>query len=115
MSNQAGEAWAQVGAEARTEHTSNMALMSVTPEVSQLEMSALKDVLSLKSSNMLVMAETSQWAMGPYFAMAEAALLVNSSRASSRAFRLAKAYGGGAGGGAGGGEGGGGKGARPGG
>ena len=41
-SNQAGEAWAQVGAEARTEHTSNMALMSVTPEVSQLEMSALK-------------------------------------------------------------------------
>ena len=103
------EAWAQVGAEARTEHTSNMAPMLVTPEVSQLEMSALKDVLSLKSSNMLVMAETSQWAMGPYFAMAEAALSVNSSRASSRAFRLAKAYGGGEGGGGeGGGEGGGG-------
>ena len=65
--------WIQVGTEARAEHTSNMWLMSVTPAVFQPEMSALKDVRSLKSSNMLVMAETSQWAMGPYSAMAEAA------------------------------------------
>ena len=67
------EAWIQVGAEARTEHTSNMKLMSVTPEVSQPEMSALKDAMFLKSSDMSVMAETSQSAMGPYTAMAEAA------------------------------------------
>ena len=101
------EAWIQVGAEARTEHTSNMKLMSVTPEVSQLEMSALKDVMSLKSSNMSVMAETSQWLMGPYCPMAEAALLLNSWAANLSAARLAKAY---AGGGEGGGEGGGGEG-----
>ena len=67
------EAWIQVGAEARTEHTSNMKLMSVTPAVFQPEMSALKDAMSFKSSDMSVMAETSQWAMGPYSAMAEAA------------------------------------------
>ena len=97
----------QVGAEARTEHTSNMKLMSVTPEVSQPEMSALKDVRSLKSSNMSVMAETSQWLMGPYCPMAEAALLLNSWAANLSAARLAKAY---AGGGEGGGEGGGGEG-----
>ena len=107
MSNQAGEAWTRVGAEARTEHTSNMKLMSVTPEVSQPEMSALKDVRSLKSSNMSVMAETSQWLMGPYCPMAEAALLLNSWAANLSAARLAKAY---AGGGEGGGEGGGGEG-----
>ena len=67
------EAWIQVGAEARMEHTSNMWLMSVTPAVFQPEMSALKDAMSLKSSDMSVMAETPQWAMGPYRAMAEAA------------------------------------------
>ena len=67
------EAWIQVGAEARTEHTSNMWLMSVTPAVFQPEMSALKDAMSLKSSDMSVMAETPQWAMGPYSAMAEVA------------------------------------------
>ena len=84
-----------------------MKLMSMTPAVFQLEMSALKDVMSLKSSDMSVMAETSQSAMGPYSAMAEAASSLNSSRAPSRAFRLAKAYGGGGegGGGEGGGEG----------
>ena len=98
------EAWIQVGAEART---SNMKLMSVTPAVFQPEMSALKDVRSLKSSNMSVMAETSQWLMGPYCPMAEAALLLNSWAANLSAARLAKAY---AGGGEGGGEGGGGEG-----
>ena len=67
------EAWIQVGAEARTEHTRNIWLMSVTPAVFQPEMSALKDAMFLKSSDMSVMAETPQWAMGPYSAMAEAA------------------------------------------
>ena len=49
-----------------------MALMSVTPEVSQLEMSALNWSNSEKSSDMLVTAETPQLEMGPYVAVAEA-------------------------------------------
>ena len=89
-----------------------MQLMLVTPEVFQPEMFALKDVRPVKTSDMSVMAETSQSAMGPYSAMAELASLLNSWAATFRAFRLAKEYGGGD---AGGGEGGGGKGARPGG
>ena len=44
--------------------------MSVTLEVSQLEMSALKFSNVLKSLYMSVIAETSQSAMGPYFLMA---------------------------------------------
>ena len=51
-----------------------MQLMLVTPEVFQPEMFALKDVRPVKTSDMSVMAETSQSAMGPYSAMAEAAL-----------------------------------------
>ena len=47
-----------------------MALMVVTLEVSQPEMSALKFVKPRKSSRMSVMVETSQLAMGPYVAMA---------------------------------------------
>merc|ERR1740124_1297160 len=47
-----------------------MAHMFVTLEVSQLEMSALKFCKLRKSSFMSVMAETSQSAMGPYFAIA---------------------------------------------
>jgi hypothetical protein len=86
--------------------------MLVTPEVFQPEMFALKYVRPVKSSDMSVMAETSQSAMGPYSAMAELASLLNSWAATFRAFRFAKEYGGGD---AGGGEGGGGKGARPGG
>ena len=99
--------------------------MLVTPEVFQPEMFALKYVRPVKSSDMSVMAETSQSAMGPYSAMAELASLLNSWAATFRAFRFAKVYGGGGagggegggkgGGGEGGGEGGGGKGARPGG
>ena len=50
-----------------------MALMSVTPEVSQLEMSALNWSNSEKSSDMLVTAETPQLEMGPYVAVAIAA------------------------------------------
>ena len=50
-----------------------MPLMSVTPEVSQLETSALKPALKPRPL-MSVMPETSQWAMGPYVAVASVAL-----------------------------------------
>ena len=46
--------------------------MSVTLEVSQLEMSALKRPMPEKSPFMLVIAETPQLEMGPYVAVAEA-------------------------------------------
>ena len=52
------------------ERTQNIPYMVVTPEVFQLETSALKFFKSLKSSLMSVMAETSHSAMGPYVAMA---------------------------------------------
>jgi hypothetical protein len=58
--------------------------MVVTLEVSQPEMSALKFSKSRKSSRMSVMAETHQSAMGPYFAMAEAAFELNSVTAVFR-------------------------------
>ena len=48
--------------------------MSVTLDVSQLEMSALNLVKAEKSPFMLVIAETSQLEIGPYVAVAEAAL-----------------------------------------
>ena len=47
--------------------------MSVTLDVSQLEMSALKLLMPEKSPAMLVTAETFQLEMGPYVAVAEAA------------------------------------------
>ena len=53
----------------------NMLSMLVTLEVSQLEMSALKFCKPLKRLRMSVMAETSQWAMGPYIAMASVGLV----------------------------------------
>ena len=64
-----------VGAEgrARAERTKNMAPMSVTLDVSQLDMSALNCSKSATSPCMLVTAETSQLEMGPYVAVAEAA------------------------------------------
>jgi len=68
------KAW---GPRARAERTSNMRLMVVTLEVSQPEMSALKFVKPRKRERMSVMAETHQSAMGPYFAMAEAAFELN--------------------------------------
>ena len=55
---------------AREERTSNISSMLVTPEVSQLDISALKFPKSLKSPLMSVMAETSQSAMGPYVSVA---------------------------------------------
>ena len=47
--------------------------MSVTLDVSQLEMSALKSYMPEKRWLMLVTAETFQLEMGPYVAVAEAA------------------------------------------
>ena len=47
-----------------------MSLMSVTPEVFQLEMSLLKSSLPEKSPLILVMLETSQVSMGPNVAVA---------------------------------------------
>ena len=45
--------------------------MFVTPEVLQLDMSALKSSEPEKSPLMSVMPETSQVSMGPYVAVAE--------------------------------------------
>ena len=59
---------------ARTRGTQNMWLMSVTPEVSQLDMSALKFCKPEKRPFMSEMAETSQSAMGPHFAVAAVGL-----------------------------------------
>ena len=47
--------------------------MSVTLDVSQLEMSALKLLMPEKRLAMFVIAETFQLEMGPYVAVAEAA------------------------------------------
>ena len=58
---------------ARAERTSNMYAMSVTRDVSQLDMSALNWAKPEKSSFMLVIAETPQLEIGPYVAVAEAA------------------------------------------
>ena len=80
--------------------------MVVTLEVSQPEMSALKFFKSLKSSRMSVMAETHQSAMGPYFAMAEAAFELNSVTAVFREALVVKMQGGEGVGGDGGGGGG---------
>jgi hypothetical protein len=51
----------------------NIDPMSVTLDVSQLDMSALKRPKPEKSPFMLVIAETPQLEMGPYVAVAEAA------------------------------------------
>ena len=52
------------------ERTRNMLLMSVTLDVSQLEMSALKRVKLKHSPFMLEIDETSQLAMAPYVVIA---------------------------------------------
>jgi hypothetical protein len=69
-----------------------MRYMFVTPDVSQLEMSALKFFKSWKSSLMSVMAETHQSAMGPYVAMAKAAFESNSVTAVFREALLVKVW-----------------------
>ena len=71
---QAEDPTAEAAGGARAERTTNIHLMSVTPEVSQLDMSALNRAKLLKSEDMSVTAETSQSAMGPYVAVAVAAL-----------------------------------------
>ena len=58
---------------ARAEHTSNMDRMSVTLEVSQLDMSVLNWVKPEKSPLMFETAETPQLEIGPYIAVAEPA------------------------------------------
>ena len=57
---------------ARAERTENIHAMSVTLDVSQLDMSALKLPMPEKRLFMLVTAETPQLEMGPYVAVAEA-------------------------------------------
>ena len=59
------------------ERTWNIRYMLVTPEVSQLETSALKLFKPLKSPLMSVMAETSQSAMRPYALIAAVGSALN--------------------------------------
>ena len=68
----------------RGERTKNIQLMSVTPEVFQLEMFSLKFLNSVKSWLMSVTPETSQPAMGPYFFSVLAGSLSKASTAFSR-------------------------------
>jgi len=75
---------------ARAERASNMLPMSVTLEVSQLEMSALKLVRSLKSSLMSEIPETSQFATGPYLLVAEVTLALYSRAAVCSSALLVK-------------------------
>ena len=58
---------------AGAKRTENIQAMSVTLDVSQLDMSALKLYMPEKRLFMLVTAETPQLEMGPYVAVAEAA------------------------------------------
>ena len=73
--------------------------MSVTPEVSQLEISASKSFKPKKSQLMSEMSETLQSAMGPYVAIAEGALVSNFLAAAFKRTALVKAKGGEFGGG----------------
>ena len=77
--------------------------MSVTPEVSQLEMSTSKCLKPEKSPLMSEMNETLQPAMGPYVAIAEVALVSNSLAAAFKRAVLSKMKDGRDGGGSGGG------------
>ena len=58
---------------ARAQRTSNMNAMSVTWDVSQLDMSTLNWDKPEKSRFIFVTAETPQLEIGPYVAVAEAA------------------------------------------
>ena len=71
----------------------NILLMSVTLDVSQLDMSALNCFKSWNSPFMLVTAETPQLEMGPYVAVAEAASALYSRAAVFRASKSVKALG----------------------
>ena len=76
---------------ARAERTSNMSVMSVTLDVSQLDMSALNCDKPLKRLDMSVTAETSQLEMGPYVRVAAVASAVYSWAATCRELLSAKA------------------------
>eukprot|EP00964_Phaeocystis_antarctica_P079779 scaffold49742_cov60-Phaeocystis_antarctica.AAC.5 len=67
----------RLGAGHGEERTENMPPMFVTPEVSQLEMSALIFCKPSKSWPMSVMADTHQSAMGPNVAVAVVGLALN--------------------------------------
>ena len=69
-----------------------MPRMVWTPEVSQREMSALKECKSWKSQLMSVTRETHQPAMGPYSAMAAAAFELYSVAAVLRETLLVKMW-----------------------
>ena len=81
-----------------------MKLMSVTLEVSQPEMSALKFFKLEKRLLMSVMAETHQSAMGPHVAVAAVGLALNSLTAVCREALVVKMQGGEGDGGGGDGE-----------
>ena len=66
--------WFQVEGGAGPQRTLNMLFIFVTPEVSQLDMSALKFFMSWKSHSISETPETSQWATGPYVAIAAVGL-----------------------------------------
>ena len=68
----------EVEGRAPAERTLNMPCMVVTPDVSQLDMSALNWVKALKRLDMSVTAETPQLEMGPYVAVAAGALALYS-------------------------------------
>ena len=76
---------------ARAERTSNMSVMSVTLDVSHLDMSALNCDKPFKRLDMSVTAETSQLEMGPYVSVAAAASAVYSWAAVCRELLSAKA------------------------
>ena len=75
---------------AGAERTSNMDPISVTLDVSQLDMSALKLFMPEKSQFMLVIAETPQLEMGPYLYVAAAVLALYSWAAVRRELLSAK-------------------------
>ena len=70
----------------------NIWYILVTPEVSQLEMSALKFSKPSKRELMSVMPETHQSAMGPYVTVAAAGLASNASTASRRMALVVKVF-----------------------
>ena len=72
------------------ERTENISPMSVTPDVFQLETSELKFPKFWKSAFMLVINETSQSAMGPYSAIADATSASNAWTAFFREAVLVK-------------------------
>ena len=74
------------------ELTQNMPRMVWTREVSQREMSALKECKFWKSKLMSVTPETHQSAMGPYFAIAAAAFELYSVAAVLRETLLVKIW-----------------------